>query len=716
MSVPPSPFVGLSAFTPHMAAYFTGRERFALTLAGAVLRSRVTVMYGQSGCGKSSVLGAAFPQVMGAILQPDDEMVQGSPFRVLHFRRWHPGFETRLFSAAAAKLSAPKGTNLAAAVASWVRLNRDLQQDLRAPVILVLDQFEEFLLYHPKPVDTSFARDLATIVANPDIEARVLLALREDSLASLDALRALIPAILASPVHLRPLDRTAAEQAIRKPVAKWSAERFGDPKAVVVEDSLVDALLDQVQQTATIGLSAKPSTNSNTQLVDLPLLQLALERLWEEETNGEKPVLRAHTLEQMDGAAGIARRHLDQTLEALPTPQRTLAIRLFRHLVTATGGKHAWRADDLANEIDADSRAEQQAADRLTGAAGGVSDAGRRLLGIGAATGGPEATKAAVTDTLEKLAQGKARILRTQPDPRGQGPLFELYHDALTRPVLSWAEGARIEEAERRLSVLYTLLQQAQLQESRAVSSLARQATASGDAMTGMLATLAVLPKDPVKPDRPLSAAAAATLLDAWLRNREKHGLLGHAGAVLSVAFSPDGKRVVTGSQDNTARVWDLSGQTPAATRLDGHRGWVLSVAFSPDGKRVLTGSQDNAARVRDLSGATPAATVLGGHRGVVTSVAFSPDGKRVVTGSADETARLWDLSGATPIASVLEGHRGIVTSVAFSPDGKRAVTGSADGTARVWDLSEATPVATPLRPIAAVSRAWRSARTGSGW
>jgi hypothetical protein len=90
MSVPRSPFVGLAAFTPHMADYFTGRERFALTLAGAVLRSRVTVLYGQSGCGKSSLLGAAFPQVIGATLEPVDETAQGAPFRLLNFRRWHP--------------------------------------------------------------------------------------------------------------------------------------------------------------------------------------------------------------------------------------------------------------------------------------------------------------------------------------------------------------------------------------------------------------------------------------------------------------------------------------------------------------------------------------------------------------------------------------------------------------------------------------------------
>jgi len=146
---------------------------------------------------------------------------------------------------------------------------------------------------------------------------------------------------------------------------------------------------------------------------------------------------------------------LDQTLEALPAPRRALAIRLFRHLVTATGGKHAWRADDLAEEIDADTQAARQAAERtilgrIERVAGAVAAAGRRLFNFKRATIGAEATKAAVSETLDQLTQGNARILRTQPDPRGKGPLFELYHDALAHPALSWVQEARIKEAERR--------------------------------------------------------------------------------------------------------------------------------------------------------------------------------------------------------------------------------------------------------------------------
>jgi WD40 repeat protein len=769
VSAPKSPFVGLAAFTPRMSAYFTGRERFALTLAGAVLRSRITVLYGQSGSGKSSVLGAALPQVLRATLRlvaVEEEMpafagvgvvdgslhaestdntisrpllslrekgpagptispsaplgsVQHSPFRLLNFRRWHPGFESRLYRAAAAKLAAPAESGLAAAVAAWGRRQK-------APVILVLDQFEEFLLYHPKPTETTFVQDLGILVADPDIEARVLLSLREDSLASLDALRAVIPGILASPVQLRPLDRAAAGQAIRKPVAKWSEERFGDPKAVVVEDSLVDSLLDQVQETGALMLSAEPSQPSTANLVQLPLLQLALERLWEEEKRAEPPVLRAETLRRLDGAVGIAQQHLRKTMEELPTPQRAVAIRLFRYLVTATGGKQARRADDLAREIDADRIAAERTffgkiGSHVRHAAAKIGAKVRGLRGLEGGPVGPEATRAAVRDTLQKLAVGKTRILRTQLDPRGQGSLFELDHDALAVPVLDWVQEARIDEARRRQALnafVFTFLalcmaaaivlylfystaiarkEQAQLQESKYISIFSRRATQGGDTMTGMLAALAALPENPAKPDRPYSNFAAAALLDARLRNREKYDLIGHKGSIASVAFSPDGRRVVTGSEDKTARVWDLSGPTPVATILEGHSERVTSVAFSPDGRRVVTGSEDNTARVWDLSGPTPVATILEGHSKPVTSVAFSPDGRRVVTGSEDNMARVWDLSGTIPVVTVLEGHRNFVTSVAFSSSGRRVVTGSKDSTARVWDLSGATPVVIPL-------------------
>ena len=115
-----------------------------------------------------------------------------------------------------------------------------------------------------------------------------------------------------------------------------------------------------------------------------------------------------------------------------------------------------------------------------------------------------------------------------------------------------------------------------------------------------------------------------------------------------------------------------------------GHSGYVRSVAFSPDGSFVLTGSGDGTARLWETASGQPLATYQG-HSGYVRSVAFSPDGSFVLTGSGDGTARLWETASGQPLATY-QGHSSFVNSVAFSPDGSFVLTGSADGTARLWE------------------------------
>jgi WD40 repeat protein/tetratricopeptide (TPR) repeat protein len=149
-----------------------------------------------------------------------------------------------------------------------------------------------------------------------------------------------------------------------------------------------------------------------------------------------------------------------------------------------------------------------------------------------------------------------------------------------------------------------------------------------------------------------------------------------------SVVFSPDGKRIATSGRDGTARIWDLEGKELA--KLQGHQGSVLSVVFSPDGKRIATRGSDGTARTWDLEGKELAK--LQGHQGSVLSVIFSPDGKRIATSGRDGTARIWDLLEGKELAK-LQGHQGSVESVVFSPDGTRLATSGRDGTARIWDL-----------------------------
>ncbi|MGD0581415.1 MAG: hypothetical protein ABR974_00565 [Bacteroidales bacterium] len=154
----------------------------------------------------------------------------------------------------------------------------------------------------------------------------------------------------------------------------------------------------------------------------------------------------------------------------------------------------------------------------------------------------------------------------------------------------------------------------------------------------------------------------------------------GHTYGVTSLAFSRDGKTILTGSDDGTARLWSLDGN--CLQILDRHTS-VQSVAFSPDDSTVLTGLADSTAILWDLKGNI--LQKFKGHHGYVGAVAFSPDGKTILTGSKDQTARLWDLKGK--MLQTLNGHTDNVRSVAFSKDGKNILTGSSDKTARLWDL-----------------------------
>jgi WD40 repeat protein len=180
-----------------------------------------------------------------------------------------------------------------------------------------------------------------------------------------------------------------------------------------------------------------------------------------------------------------------------------------------------------------------------------------------------------------------------------------------------------------------------------------------------------------------------------------------HREAVGAAVFSPDGKMIVTGSLDHTARRWDAATGKPLAGEPMQHLGWEegrpadvparvsVAVAISPDSKKVLTGGDDGTARLWDAASGKPLTHPLR-HPDWIADVAFSPDGRSVLTACADGNARLWDAATGQPLGPPFP-YGGGINQVAFSPDGATVLLGGNDRTARLWETTLPRSASPPL-------------------
>ena len=155
-------------------------------------------------------------------------------------------------------------------------------------------------------------------------------------------------------------------------------------------------------------------------------------------------------------------------------------------------------------------------------------------------------------------------------------------------------------------------------------------------------------------------------------------------GAVYSLAYSPDGKYLVTGDSNGRVQIWNaVTGQE--LLNLEGHSSWVWSLAWRRDGQSLASGSDDRTVKLWNVQTGECVMT-LEGHSGRVRSVAWSGDGLILASGSGDKTVKLWDVQTGDCVRT-LEGHSDTVNSVGWSGDGLTLSSGSADGTVKLWDV-----------------------------
>jgi WD40 repeat protein len=704
-AIPESPYKGLASFEDSEldALLFFGREREIAAVAANVLASRLTVLYGPSGVGKSSLLGAGVARRLREL--------SGAPV-VVH-DSWAEDPASGLISSVRAECGELGATaGLVDTIAAAAQAEGELH--------LLLDQFEEYMLYHG--VEGPLSDALPQLLRRPGLRVNVLIALRDDALAELDEFAGRIPELFGNLLRLDRLDRDEGRAAILGPLARYSELSGEEFKA---EDALVEAVLDEA------------STDAG---VEAPYLQLVLERLWEQERAAGSHELRLATLSEIGGARAVVREHVQGALERLTVPEQEAAARVVRQLVTPSGRKVSHEAGDLAEYAEVDPE---------------------ELRGL-----------------LETLS--RERLVRGVNGTPGAPTRYEIYHDVLGPPILAWQGEQQLRRERRRarhqrrrfLAVIAAGCVAFAIVAGIAIYALVLRSDARTQARNAQGRELAAralntIPTNPqVSVQLALQAAnlapgadTAGVLRTSLGAMREKR-ILRLGGTVVAAAFEPRGKRLLvasdngrlglytnrgarlealprqqkltsavwgpdgqvfaTGSEDGTAAVWKAGQRAPertvstpspvtalslgrstllvgsgthvrlmniasGRTRKIGFAGRIDTAALDPNGRvfavSIRLGKKGEALIVDVKTGRTVATL----HESGIRSFAFSPDGQLLASGSRDTTARIWNVQRGRLVHTLK--HNGYVLDEAFSADGKTLVTSSADGGGYVWDV-----------------------------
>jgi WD40 repeat protein len=679
---PATPYVGLTPYSENDAKFFFGRESERDNIIANLMASRLTVLYGPSGVGKSSVLNAGVAWHMRQLAELTqaravtfgiDESVIQSPYRkfvVVVFNKWRDnslaGLAEQIRKDVEKVVEVKPHPDDARTPSSLTQLLRTWTLRTSCDFFIILDQFEDYFVYcsptnNPSPFDKQFPE----VVNDYSLRVNFLVSIKEDALAKLDRFTEYIPNLFNSSLRIEHLSRASAYTAIKKPIDRFNQLYAAKGWKVDIQPQLINAVLDQVgtgqELLAQEGLGIlqnRAATSSPALTIEPTYLQLVMTRLWEMEMKSNSRTLQLSTLDNLGGARHIVKTHVDQIMRRLEPKQRRAAMRMFVHLVSPTGHKISQSLNDLALST----RLDQEDIDGV----------------------------------LTTLSSPDVRMLRSV-ESFGT-TRYEIFHDVLVPPILRWRNKYELDDQHKR----------------------ARIYLASAVGLTVLfliflfLAVLFFNQKRETERARKDVENQRALIQAAYdLASRQdravpyyKSVMRGHTGAVNSAAFSHNDAFILTSSDDRTTKLWDT--QTGELVTSLSDQAPVTNAEFSPDGKLIIAANKNGAVqlwRFNEKDGTVSDHITISAHSQEVNCASFSPDSAMIATSSVDGTAKVWDANTGDLITE-LRDHTGLVNCSFFNEESSLVVTASVDGTAKVWEVRSGLLISTMSGHNDAVNRA----------